>query len=76
MKKTGVVAKTIKKREKSRPGRQKCKKKTGFFAHFTTLFLAPQCLKSTFFYRGERGTSCLYWGLFLTLDSTRKDLNR
>jgi len=50
MKKTGVVAKTIKKREKSRPGRQKCKKKTGFFAHFTTLFLAPQCLKSTFFF--------------------------
>jgi len=71
MKKTGVMAETMAERE-----RKNATRKLVFFTHFTPVFLALQCLKSTLFYRGGRGTSCLYWGPFLALDSTKKDLNR
>lgn len=39
---------------------EQCWKRLVVFAHFALFFLASQCSKTTFIYRGERGIPCHY----------------
>jgi len=55
------------------------KKKTRISWFFPTMHLDFLCLNDRnplLFIRGGRGTSCLYRGPILALDSSKKDLNR